>query len=199
MSGSFPLLVTSHSEKFIHIWNLENIFNGQWNPVHVIESPLRFTTSAISCFGDGKGYAVGSIEGRCGIVNVNFSSLESVDNRDFCFKCHRQEDANTKEGDVYTVNNIAFNKTFNTFVTVGSDGQWFTWNKDTKSRYKQSQKSQMPITSACFSEDAILLVHAHGEDWSLGGASAQKRQNNVRLYFRRCEKDDVIKAPKNNR
>ena len=113
MSGSFPLMVTSHSEKFIHIWNLENIFNNQFNPIHVIESPLRFTTSAISCFGDGKGYAVGSIEGRCGIVNVNFQNLKSVDNRDFCFKCHRQEDSGnsaTKEGDVYTVNCIAFNK-----------------------------------------------------------------------------------------
>ena len=140
---------------------------------------------------------MGSIEGRCGIVNVNFNNMTAIDNRDFCFKCHRQEDASTKEGDVYTVNGISFNKTYNTFVTFGSDGQWFTWNKDTKSRYKQSTKSLMPITASCFSEDAMILVHAHGEDWSLGAASAQKRQNIIRMFVRRCEKDDVFKAPKN--
>jgi mRNA export factor len=179
------------------MWNLETIFNGQFNPINVIETPLRFTTSAIACFGDGKGYAVGSIEGRCGIVNVNFNNLNNVDTRDFCFKCHRQENSQTKEGDVWTVNSIAFNEKFNTFVTVGSDGQWYTWNKDTKSRYKQSNKSQMPVTNACFSEDAMVLVHAHGEDWSLGGNQAQKRPNNIKLFFRRCEKDDVFKPPKN--
>ena len=51
----------------------------------------------------------------------------------------------------------------------------------------------MPITSACFSEDGIVLVHAHGEDWTLGADSAQKRQNVVSLFVRRCEKDDVFK------
>lgn len=79
MSGQFPLLVTSHSEKHIHIWDLNKILNGIFDPIHVLESPLKYATSAICCFGDGKGYAVGSIEGRCGIVNVNFSNPEAVD------------------------------------------------------------------------------------------------------------------------
>ena len=118
---------------------------------------------------------MGSIEGRCGIVNVDFNNVQNTDSKDFCFKCHRQEDSATKQGDVYTINGIAFNQCFNTLVTVGSDGQWFTWNKDTKSRYKQSPKSQMPITAVAFSPDGMVLVHAHGEDWSLGAAAAQQR------------------------
>jgi hypothetical protein len=28
MSGSFPLLVTAHSEKWVHIWNLNQIVNS---------------------------------------------------------------------------------------------------------------------------------------------------------------------------
>ena len=100
------------------------------------ESPLKYATSSISAFADGKGYAVGSIEGRCGIVNIDLRVPETQDQRDFCFKCHRQEDTAKHDGDVYTVNHISFNKQHNTFVTSGSDGSYIIWNKDTKSRYK---------------------------------------------------------------
>ena len=138
MTASYPLMVTAHSEKIIHCWNLESVARGQFNPIHVVESPLKFQTSAICCFADGKGYAVGSIEGRCGIVNVNLSNVDQVDSRDFCFKCHRVENQTTGDGDVYTVNCISFNKAHNTLCTVGSDGQFIIWNKDSKSRYKAS-------------------------------------------------------------
>jgi hypothetical protein len=32
MSGEFPLLVTAHSELYIHYWNLNNIFKNDFNP-----------------------------------------------------------------------------------------------------------------------------------------------------------------------
>jgi len=72
MSCSFPLLVTAHSEKYCHVWNLETIAQNNFNPVTVFESPLKYATSSLCAFGDGKGFALGSIEGRCGINNVNF-------------------------------------------------------------------------------------------------------------------------------
>jgi len=56
---------------------------------------------------------------------------------------------------------------------VGSDGTYIVWNKDTKSRYKQSVKAPLPMTAACFSDDASILAFASGEDWSLGGDAAQ--------------------------
>ena len=71
MSGEYPLLVTAHSELYIHYWNLCNIFNGNFNPQGVTSSPLKFPTTAISCFADGKGYAIVSFEGRCGIKNID--------------------------------------------------------------------------------------------------------------------------------
>jgi hypothetical protein len=72
MSLSFPLMVTSHSEKFFHVWNLELIRNNQFAPVSVSESPLKYATSSLCAFADGKGFAIGSIEGRCGVNDVNF-------------------------------------------------------------------------------------------------------------------------------
>jgi hypothetical protein len=67
MSCTFPLLVTAHQDRFIHIWNLENMAQKNFDPTDLVESPLKFATSAICCFGDGTGFAVASIEGRCGI------------------------------------------------------------------------------------------------------------------------------------
>ena len=72
MSCQFPLLVTAHQDRFIHVWDLQFCFqNNNYNPKEVTESPLKFATTSIACFGDGRGYAVGSIEGRCGIKNVD--------------------------------------------------------------------------------------------------------------------------------
>ena len=63
----------------------------------------------MACFADGKGFAVASIEGRCGIVNVNLN-IEKMGETDFCFKCHRVENSKTNDGDAYTVNMMSFNK-----------------------------------------------------------------------------------------
>lgn len=76
MSASYPLLVTAHQDKFIHVWNLDNLRNQNFDPFDIIESPLRFATSSICCFADGKGFAVGSIEGRCGIQNFDFTKQD---------------------------------------------------------------------------------------------------------------------------
>ena len=157
-------MVTSHSEKFFHIWNLDNIFKGGFDPVKVIKSNLTNATSAISCFSNGKGFAVGSIEGRVSINyipnfdKINLDMRESTPN--YTFKCHRAEDSYRNAENVYTINSISFNKTFDTFATAGSDGLWMTWNYETKSRYKLCNGSGRPVTSVAFSQDAILLVAA---------------------------------------
>ena len=66
MSCSFPLLVTAHQDRFIHVWDLNQAFQqNNFNPREVTESPLKYATTAIACFGDGKGYAVGSASLAC--------------------------------------------------------------------------------------------------------------------------------------
>ena len=140
MSCKFPLLVTAHQDRFIHLWNLDECFrSNQWNPKELVESPLKFATTAISVFGDGKGYAVGSIEGRCGIKNYDISKQDLNKNEDFCFKCHRNEQKGQPKADVFSLNGITFNEAYNTFATIGSDGVMVMWNKDTKSKYKSTK------------------------------------------------------------
>lgn len=163
---------------------------------------MKYPTSSISCFADGKGYAIGSIEGRCGIVNIDLARPSFMydtkpHDKDFCFKCHRKETNN--DGDVYTVNSISFNVQYNTFGTTGSDGTYIIWNKDTKSKYKSSKNTPLPVTAGCFSDDASVWIFATGEDWSLGAHSASQRQNVINLYARKCEKEDVYKPPKQSR
>ncbi len=166
------------------------------------ESPLKKETSSICCFGDGKGYVVGSIEGRCGVVNIDFDKIEQDQESDFCFRCHRIEDKNRtpQTTDVYTVNNISFNRQYNTLATAGGDGSYVIWNKDTKARYRSSNKSSTvtaPMTNVCFSEDAQVLAFSIGEDYNLGGVAAQQAANQGNnkpgLYVRKCKQDDVIK------
>ena len=169
MSCQFPLLVTAHQDRFIHLWYLpENFQSNNWNPKEVTESPLKFATTSIAVFGDGKGYAVGSIEGRCGIKNYDNSKHELGKQDDFCFKCHREESKQSSKADVYAVNGITFNTLYNTFATYGSDGMIVIWNKDTKSKYKSSKKFPLPFTASSFTDDGKLLAYAIGYDWSKG-------------------------------
>ena len=195
MSCEFPLLVTAHQDRFIHVWDLGTAFRtSNWNPKEVTESPLKFSTTAIACFADGKGYAVGSIEGRCGIKNYDLKRADLNRDADFAFKCHRNEAPNSKSADVYSLNAIAFNKAYNTFVTIGSDGHFFTWNKDTKSKYKSSKKFPGPLTACDFSEDGKMLVYAIGYDWSKGAEGA-KTACPVMIILRTPDvKVEVIKA-----
>jgi mRNA export factor len=83
------------------------------------ESPLKHQTRCVSVFPDQTGFAVGGIEGRVGVQYVH-----KVPNKDnFAFKCHRQD------SNVFSVNAMAFNNTYGTFATVGSDGVVNFWDK----------------------------------------------------------------------
>ena len=119
-------------------------------------------------FGDGKGFAVGSIEGRCGIKNYDRQKEDLGKSTEFCFKCHREEISGNPNANVYSVNGIAFNKQYNTFATFGGDGCITTWNKDFKAKYRASPKYGHPITAADFSDDGKMLCFAIGYDYSGG-------------------------------
>ena len=169
MSCQWPLLVTAHQDRFVHIWYLpENFQTNNWNPKEVSDSPLKFATTSIAVFGNGKGYAIGSIEGRCGIKNYDPSLADLGKSLDFCFKCHREETKNSPKADVFAVNGITFNTEYNTFASYGSEGSIIIWNKDSKSKYKASKKFPAPFTAASFTEDGKLLAYAIGYDWSKG-------------------------------
>ena len=116
MSGEFPLLVTAHSEMFIHYWDLRQIFSNSFNPQGIVQSPLKYATTSISCFSDGKGFVIGSIEGRCGVKYIDLDKNTTNSPDDFCFKSHRIDDPKTTASSaptnttLFAVNGITFNK-----------------------------------------------------------------------------------------
>ena len=57
---------------------------------------------------------------------------------------------------------------FGSFATVGADGCFFIWNKDTRSRLKASKAGPSPVTAADFVENGQLLAYAFGYDWGKG-------------------------------
>jgi len=55
---------------------------------------------------------------------------------------------------VYTLNAVKFNTKYGTFATFGSDGNFTTWNKDTKSKYFGSKTFPQSVQAADFSDNA---------------------------------------------
>lgn len=95
MSGSYPLLVTAHSENKCFTFNLQQVANNVVNPQPCDTAQLKTPFCAMRCFADGKGFAIASIEGRCLIKYVNTPGFAgpSTNQADFTFKLHRVEPA----------------------------------------------------------------------------------------------------------
>lgn len=198
MSGEFPLLVTAHSELIVHYWDLRRIFNNDFNPLGVMNSPLKYATTSITCFGDAKGFVVGSIEGRCGVKGIDLDKNQINLQDDFCFKSHRvdppQSSASTGPSQVHAVNGIYFNKQHNTFATIGQDGCYFFWNKDNKSKLKSTKNAPYPVTAGDYLDTAKMFAFAYGYDWGKGAEEAKKGYP-VKLYIRKVKDDEAYKKP----
>ena len=128
----------------IVVYNLQN----PSQPFKNLQSPLKWQTRCIACFPDGKGFAIGSIEGRVGIQYV-----EDKDQRYVCPAASSQimnylgfipflslcggvceshclfnsmnfsfKCHRGTNNDVYAVNWMSFHPIHGTFSTAGSDG-----------------------------------------------------------------------------
>lgn len=67
MDTKNDLMVAATADRHVLIFNLNN-------PTTIFKqtiSPLKWQTRTVSCFVDGKGYAIGSIEGRVGIQYID--------------------------------------------------------------------------------------------------------------------------------
>lgn len=90
--------------------------------MNITKTSVSHATSALCCFADGNGYIFGAIEGRAGVKNVNLKKNEINTSTDFNFKCCRADATNEDAVNVYACTHVSFNKTYNTFLTAGSDG-----------------------------------------------------------------------------
>lgn len=74
MDARHPLLVVATADQQIHAVDIRKpseIYSS-------VKSKLKFQTRTVTCFPDGSGFAVGSIEGRCAIQHVEASSQSCV-------------------------------------------------------------------------------------------------------------------------
>lgn len=62
------IMVVGCAERYINIFDLTS---SNPSAFRTVQSPLKWQTRVVSCFSDGSGFAVGSIEGRCAIQYAN--------------------------------------------------------------------------------------------------------------------------------
>lgn len=134
--------------------------------------------------------------------NLDFSNISyTLNNKgtNFTFKAHRDKD-------IYAVNSIVFNPAFGTFVTAGSDGKLYTWDKDAKVKLKSFPDSRtlssnknypttavIPIVETAFNTQGTMLAAAFGYDWSKGVSDYEELTNEIQVHI--CTKDEVEKKP----
>ncbi|ORX49048.1 WD40 repeat-like protein [Hesseltinella vesiculosa] len=181
MDTTGPLLVVGTAEKHVLLFDLNNpttIFKQA-------QSPLKWQTRSISCFTNGKGYAIGSIEGRVGIQYIE----DKEQSKNFSFKCHRDDAKN-----VYAVNCINFHPVHGTFSTAGSDGTVSFWDKDCKQRLKAFGNCGGTIACSAFNKNGQIFAYAVSYDWSKGYKFATPTQ---KIYLHAVRDDDI--KPRNKK
>jgi len=181
MDVLFPLMVVGTAEKHINIYNLQN----PTVPFKQIQSPLKWQTRVVSCFSQGNGFAVGSIEGRVGIQYIDDKEIS----QNFSFKCHREGQ------NVYAINAISFHPIYGTFSTAGSDGSFNFWDKDSKQRLKQFSNLRTPITATSFNRNGSIFAYALGYDWSKGYENNNQSMK-TQVFLHATKDEDVKPKPK---
>eukprot|EP00917_Polyrhabdina_sp_WS-2016_P000213 GHVP01000408.1.p1 GENE.GHVP01000408.1~~GHVP01000408.1.p1 ORF type:complete len:338 (+),score=52.24 GHVP01000408.1:758-1771(+) len=150
------LFAVATAERHICLFNMQDPFKIYKQT----ESPLKWQTKSISCFNNGRGYIIGSIEGRCQIVDIDPNSPSS---NTYPFRCHRIVN------DVYPVNSIiTVPGRDGIALTGGADGSIGVWNYSTRTKIKELKGLNYPVTSMCFNKSVEKLFYTTGYDWSKG-------------------------------
>lgn len=198
MDSSQKLLVVGCAERHLAIIDLNN-------PQSIFKtslSPLKYQTRAITCYPQGNGYAIGSIEGRCAIQYIDDSEQSKFG---FSFRCHRKSPTGAPatlvsrpvapvDTHIYPVNSIAFHPIYGTFSTAGSDGTFCFWDKDAKQRLKNFPNVNGSVTATTFNRNGTIYAYARSYDWSQGyQGNRPDYPNDVKLH---PSKDDEIKQKK---
>ncbi|KAJ3221640.1 hypothetical protein HK099_003296 [Clydaea vesicula] len=174
----YPLMVVGTAERHIFLYNLTNpttIFKQ-------IQSPLKWQTRVVSCFQNGSGFAIGSIEGRVGIQYIEDKDQSS----NFSFKCHRDDD----KKQVYCVNDISFHPIHGTFSTAGGDGTFNFWDKDAKCRLKAFSNIGSPVSCTAFNKNGSIFAYAASYDWSKGHEYNTQQLTN-KIFLHPVKEEDI--------
>ena len=147
MDAINPVAVVAMAQRKMQIYDLKKPNQA----MNSFESPLKFQSRVVTIFPDKRGYALGSIEGRCAI-----RYFDSNRQRDcFAFKCHRDNRQN-----VYAVNAISFS----TYNTISTQYGSFIWDTDNRSRLWEGKRLNQSITATSFSSDNAIFAYASSYD-----------------------------------
>lgn len=149
------LMVVGCAERHVLTYDLDELVRIR-KPKQHAQTALKQATRCIACFPDQSGYAVGSVEGRVSIVSFKDPSTT------FSFKCHRLD------GQVLPVNDIHFHPNGTSLATVGGDGNYVFWCKDSRQRLQQFRPCHAPVVAGKFSPAGDLFAYAVCYDWSRG-------------------------------
>lgn len=73
-------------------------------------------------------------------------------------------------------------------ATVGSDGRYCFWDKDSRSKLKNSEAMQLPITKCHINPGGQVFAYAVGYDWSRVCLDCFNIFSNFTVYFSRVMK-----------
>lgn len=151
------MLAMSLSGNEVITYNLNDI-NQRKNHV----SKLNWMIRSIACAQDNETFALGGIEGKAEIFNINSPVKKMI------FRCHRVDNK------VYSVNSVSFLPgNHNVLATAGGDGTIVFF--DSQSRMKIfTQNENEPITCGRFNPSGSHYIYATGNDWSTGYVTTYK-------------------------
>ena len=145
---------------------------------------------------DRRGYAMGSISGRCAVEywNPNISPNDKKKGN-FSFKSHKiSKNIKTVHGkekhDMFAVNSLRFHK-FGGFATCGDDGYINTWDEVNRTRLKQFQRLPLPVVDIDFTFNNQIMVYGTSYTWAYGIQQFNKEKQRPRLYLHKLEKWEV--------
>lgn len=151
------MLAVSLSGNEVATYNLNDISQKK---THV--SKLNWMVRSIACAQDSETFALGGIEGKAEIFNINSPVKKMI------FRCHRVDNK------VFAVNSVSFlPSNQNVLATAGGDGTIVFF--DAQARMKIfSQNENEPVTCGKFSTNGAYYVYATGNDWSTGYVTTYK-------------------------
>merc|ERR1712117_705111 len=136
-SPQYSCLVTGSWDKTVKFWDTKSP-----NPMFTIQLTERLDCSdimfpmAVFTTAD-RGIVVYSLDGGPKEFKKFDSPLKYQHRCVSTFKCHRSNAVQNVQ-DIYAVNDISFQPTHNTLVTVGSDGRFSLWDKGARTKIKTS-------------------------------------------------------------
>ncbi|VEL12411.1 unnamed protein product [Protopolystoma xenopodis] len=83
------------------------------------------------------------------------------------------------------VNDMAFHPIHGTLATVGSDGRYMFWDKDSRTKIRGLETPDQPLTCCAFNAKGQIFAYAAGYDWSRGHQFVEQNKQ-PKIMLRAC-------------